>query len=101
MLVCSLMFSNTAMAEDSEFKEFISLAQVKKLKKKIAKRFTGNRIEMRYARKALGKVNYYHVNDLLERWNNLPEHVREKVVLQFESAGLEEFAYLFSQDKSL
>ncbi|NQT49823.1 hypothetical protein HQ571_03975 [Candidatus Kuenenbacteria bacterium] len=92
-LLC-LGFANVAQAEDSDFEELISLDEVRKLKKKIAKRFTGNRIEMRYARKAIGKVSYYHVNDLLARWRNLPEEVKEKVVFQFESAGLAEFTYL-------
>jgi len=74
--------------------EFVSVAEVRALRKKIRSQFAGRPLPYSLVDNILGKVSHGHVNNLLRNWYMIPKEDREKIVFMFEEAGLRHLLFL-------
>ena len=74
--------------------EIVSVKQVKAAKVKIRNRFAGRGLPGSLVGRIVGKVGYYHVNNLLRSWYALPAETRDKIEFMFEDAGLKHLTFL-------
>lgn len=74
--------------------EFVSVAEVRALRKKIQSRFAGQPVPYSLVLRITGKVSHGHVNNLLRNWYMIPRSDREKILFMFEEAGLRHLVFL-------
>lgn len=93
-VVRSICFVAGQMKEKIARLEIASVQQVRAAKAKIRGRFDGRPLPYGLVSRVVGKVSYYHVNDLLRSWYALPADTRDKIEFMFESAGLRHLTFL-------
>jgi len=74
--------------------EFVSSGQVREARAKIKNKYSGQGLPQSLVGRIVGKVSYYHVNNLLRSWYALPADTRDKIEFMFADAGLKHLTFL-------
>ena len=74
--------------------EYVSPADVKILKERIRRRFDRRELPYRLVKNITAKISYSHVNSLMRNWYALPADARQKIILNFEEAGIGNLIFL-------
>jgi len=93
-VVRSTCFVVGQMKEKIARMEMVSFKQVREARAKIHGRYANRGLPYGLVDRVIGKVSYYHVNDLLRNWYALPRDTRDKIEFMFESAGLKHLTFL-------
>jgi len=82
------------MKEKISSLEMASFKQVREAKARIRDKYSRLGLPHRLVTRVIGKVGYYHVNDLLRNWYALPAGTRDKIEFMFADAGLKHLTFL-------